>query len=172
LGYTYLQYTRIELLDPWCPSFGPNKEDRAAFGTLWVLFGEDALHYQWDLSSSTTMNRVFQELRANARPPVRPIGTPYGNTIWGIIDLIQEYHGQLLYGIGRGSCSSPIVWPLLNQLIMTALDEEFDCISLMSVDEKTIDTHPGDSFVYDMTTGATYDQSHPQLVSSLRKKKA
>jgi hypothetical protein len=30
---------------------------------------------------------------------------------------------KLLYGIGQGSCSSPIIWALLNQLIMTALGE-------------------------------------------------
>jgi hypothetical protein len=28
---------------------------------------------------------------------------------------------KLLYGIGQGSCSSPIVWVLLNQLLLTAL---------------------------------------------------
>jgi hypothetical protein len=33
---------------------------------------------------------------------------------------------KLLYGIGQGSCSSTIVWALLNQLLLTALGEEFD----------------------------------------------
>jgi hypothetical protein len=51
------------------------------------------------------------------------------------------------------------VWALLNQLLLTALGEEFDCISLVSVDGKTTDTRPGDSFVDDTTTGAT-DDSH------------
>jgi hypothetical protein len=64
---------------------------------------------------------------------------------------------NLLYGIGQGSCSSPIVWALLNQLLLTALGEEFDCISLASVDGRTTDTRPGDSFVDATTTGATYD---------------
>jgi hypothetical protein len=32
---------------------------------------------------------------------------------------------KLLYGIGHGSCSSPILWALLNQLTMTALGEKF-----------------------------------------------
>jgi hypothetical protein len=41
---------------------------------------------------------------------------------------------KMLYGIGQGSCSSPIAWALLNQLLLTALGEEFDCISLVSVD--------------------------------------
>jgi hypothetical protein len=39
---------------------------------------------------------------------------------------------KLLYGIGQGSCSSPIVWALLNQLLLTALGEEFDYILLVS----------------------------------------
>jgi hypothetical protein len=30
---------------------------------------------------------------------------------------------KLLYGIGQGSCSSPIVCALLNQLLLTALGE-------------------------------------------------
>jgi hypothetical protein len=63
---------------------------------------------------------------------------------------------KLLYGIDQGICSSPIVWALLNQLLM-ALGEEFDCISLVSVDGITTDTRPGDSFVDDTTTGATDD---------------
>jgi hypothetical protein len=64
---------------------------------------------------------------------------------------------KLLYGIGQGSCSSPIVWALLNQLLLTTLGEEFDCISLASVDSRTSDTRPGVSFVDDTTTGATDD---------------
>jgi hypothetical protein len=64
---------------------------------------------------------------------------------------------KLLYGIGPGSCSSPIVWALLNQLLLTALGEEFDCVSLVSVDGRTIDTPPGESLVDDTTTGATDD---------------
>jgi hypothetical protein len=30
---------------------------------------------------------------------------------------------NLLYGIGQGSCSSPIIWALLNQLLLMALGE-------------------------------------------------
>jgi hypothetical protein len=66
---------------------------------------------------------------------------------------------KLLYGIGQGICSSPIVWALLSQLLLTALGEEFDCISLVSVDGITTDTRPGDSFVDDTTTGTT-DVNH------------
>jgi hypothetical protein len=41
---------------------------------------------------------------------------------------------KLVYGIGQGTCSSPILWALLNQLIITALGEDFDCIHLVSID--------------------------------------
>jgi hypothetical protein len=64
---------------------------------------------------------------------------------------------KLLYGIGQGSCSSPILWALLNQLIMTALEEKYECITLVSVDKSTISTRPGDSFVDDTTTSTTDD---------------
>jgi hypothetical protein len=33
------------------------------------------------------------------------------------------------YGIGQGSCSSPILWALLNQLIMTALGESLTALN-------------------------------------------
>jgi hypothetical protein len=62
---------------------------------------------------------------------------------------------KILYGIGQWSCSSPILWALLNQLIMTALGEKFDCIKLVSVDNRTTNTRPGDSFFNDTTTGVT-----------------
>jgi hypothetical protein len=62
-----------------------------------------------------------------------------------------------LYGIGQGSCSSPILWALLNQLIMTALGGKYDCIKLVSVDNITTNTRTGDSFVDDTTTGMTSD---------------
>jgi hypothetical protein len=76
---------------------------------------------------------------------------------------------KLLHGIGQGSCSSPMVWALLNQLLLTALGEEFDCISLVSVDGRTTDTHPGDSFVDDTTTGATDDNHNlDQIPSTVR----
>jgi hypothetical protein len=73
---------------------------------------------------------------------------------------------KLLYGIGQGSCSSPIVWALLNQLLLMALGEEFDCISLVSVDGRTTDTRPGDSFEDDTTTGATDDNHNLDPISS------
>jgi hypothetical protein len=58
------------------------------------------------------------------------------------------------------------VWALLNQLLLTALGEEFDCISLVSVDGTTTDTRPGDSFVDDTTTCATDDNSNIEPILS------
>jgi hypothetical protein len=37
---------------------------------------------------------LMNAFTADHRPPVGPIGTPYGNSIRGIIHLVQEYHGQ------------------------------------------------------------------------------
>jgi hypothetical protein len=73
---------------------------------------------------------------------------------------------KMLYGIGQGSCSSPIVWALLNQLLLTALGEEFDCISLVFVDGRTTATCPGDSFVDGTTIGATDDNHNLDPISS------
>jgi hypothetical protein len=79
-------------------------------------------------------------------------------TGFGVSDAsYKSSTNKLLYGIGQGSCSSPNVLALLNQLLLMALCEEFNCISLVSVDGRTTDTRPGDSFVDDTTTGATYD---------------
>jgi hypothetical protein len=71
-------------------------------------------------------------------------------TVFGVSD--NSYNitiDKLLYGIDQGSFSSPIIWVLLNHLLLMALVEEFDCISLVCIDEKMTDTHPGDSFVDD-----------------------
>jgi hypothetical protein len=66
---------------------------------------------------------------------------------------------NLLYGIGQGSCASPILWALLNQLLLTTLGEEFECIRLVSVDGKFEHKRPGDSFVDDTTTGTTNEDT-------------
>jgi hypothetical protein len=63
---------------------------------------------------------------------------------------------KILYGIGQGSCASPIIWALLNQLLMMALGEKFYCIQLVGI-EGTTHTRPGDYSVDDTTTGATSD---------------
>ena len=80
--------------------------------------------------------------------------------------LYKSTMDKLLYVIRQVICSSPIVWALLNQLLLTALGEEFDCISLVSVDGKTTNTRPGDSFVDDTTTGATDDNHNIDPVPS------
>jgi hypothetical protein len=94
-----------------------------------------------------------------------PTGTPCGD--FGVLDAsYKSTTDKLLYGIGQGSCLSPIVWGLLNQLLLTALGEEFDCISLVSVGGRTTDTHPEDSFVDDTTTGATDDNHNLESIPS------
>jgi hypothetical protein len=88
-------------------------------------------------------------------------------TGFGVSDTsYKSTMGKLLYGIGQGSCSSPILWALINQLLLTALSEELDCISLVSVDGTTTDTRPGDSFVDDTTTGATDDNHNLEPIPS------
>jgi hypothetical protein len=64
---------------------------------------------------------------------------------------------KLLYGIGQGSCASPILWALLNQLLLAELCDKFDCIRLVVVDGVEEHIRPGDSFVDDTTCGATND---------------
>jgi hypothetical protein len=64
---------------------------------------------------------------------------------------------KLLYGIGQGSCASPILWALLNQIILTALEEKFDSIGLLAVDGAEEHIRTGDSLVDDTTCGATDD---------------
>jgi hypothetical protein len=80
------------------------------------------------------------------------------NTGLGMSDISYSITVEkLLYGIGQGSCSSPILWALLNQLILTALEEKYECITLVSADKSTSSTRPGDSFVDDTMTGTADD---------------
>jgi hypothetical protein len=73
---------------------------------------------------------------------------------------------KLLYGIGQGSCASPILWALLNQLILATLEEKYDCIRLVAIDGVEGHVRPGDSFVDDTTCGVTYDDITAEPVSS------
>jgi hypothetical protein len=68
---------------------------------------------------------------------------------------------KLLYGIGQGSCASPILWVLINQLLLAALGEKFTCIRLVAINGKEEHIRPGDSFLDDTTTGSTNDD--PEL---------
>jgi hypothetical protein len=81
------------------------------------------------------------------------ISTGFGVSDISYISTLEK----LLYSIGQGSCSSPIMWALLNQLILTALEDNYECITLVSVDKSTISTRPGDSSVDVTTTGTTND---------------
>jgi hypothetical protein len=67
-----------------------------------------------------------------------------------------------LYGIGQGSCASPLIWALLNQLLLTSMGEMFDCIQLVGIDG----TMPGDSFVDVTTTGDTNDNVTSESVDA------
>jgi hypothetical protein len=51
------------------------------------------------------------------------------------------------------------MWALLNQLLLTALGDKFDCIRLVAVDGEEEHVHPGDSFVDDTTTDMTNDDT-------------
>jgi hypothetical protein len=73
---------------------------------------------------------------------------------------------KLLYGIGQGSCSSPIIWAVLNQLLLMALGQAFDCISCVPVDGKTTIICPCDWLMDDMTTGAIDDNHHLEPILS------
>jgi hypothetical protein len=64
---------------------------------------------------------------------------------------------KLLHGIGQGSCASPILWALLNHIIIAALEEKFDCILLVPVDGVEEYIRPGESFVDDTTCGVADD---------------
>jgi hypothetical protein len=73
---------------------------------------------------------------------------------------------KLLYGIGQGSCASPILWALIKKLLLAALGEKFTCIRLVAIDGAEEHIRPGDYFVDDTTTGSTNDDPELELVSS------
>jgi hypothetical protein len=73
---------------------------------------------------------------------------------------------KLLYGIGQGSCASPILWALINQLLLAALGEKFTCcIRLVAINGEEEHISTGYSFVDDTTTGTTNDDSDLDPVS-------
>jgi hypothetical protein len=51
---------------------------------------------------------------------------------------------KLMYGIGQGSFASPILWALINQLLLAALDDKFTCIRLVAIDGVEEHIRPGD----------------------------
>jgi hypothetical protein len=83
------------------------------------------------------------------------IATCYGVSDKTYLSTLEK----LLYGIRQGGCASPILWTLLNQLLLTALGDNFDCIRLVSVDGVSEHIRPGDSFVNNTKTGVTNDDT-------------
>jgi hypothetical protein len=72
---------------------------------------------------------------------------------------------KLLYVIGQGSCALPILWALINQLLLVALGDKFTCIRLVAIDGEEEHIRPGDSFVDDTMMGTTNDESELEPVS-------
>jgi hypothetical protein len=68
----------------------------------------------------------------------RTEGIVFDNDAKGCYDIIiSGVYGssidKLLYGIGQCSCASPILWELINQLLLAALGEKFTCIRLLAI---------------------------------------
>jgi hypothetical protein len=74
-------------------------------------------------------------------------------------------HQKLLYGIGQRRCASPILWALINQLLLAALGDKFTCIRLVAIDGEEEHIRPGDSFIDDTMTGSTNDDPELEPVS-------
>jgi hypothetical protein len=72
---------------------------------------------------------------------------------------------KLLYGIGQGSCTWPILWALINQILLAALGEKFTWICLVAIDSEEEHISSGDSFVDYTATGTTNDDSELDPVS-------
>jgi hypothetical protein len=81
------------------------------------------------------------------------IATGYGVSDKTYSSTLEKF----LYGIGQGGCASSILWALVNQLLLTALGDKFDCIILIAVDGVEEHVRPGGEFVDDTTTGVTDD---------------
>jgi hypothetical protein len=98
---------------------------------------------------------IWAQMQHHICTGFRASETTYGSTI-----------ETQLYGIGQGSCAPPILWALLNQLILAALEEKFDCIRLVAIDGAEKHVWTGDSFVDDTTCGTTDDDTTSEPVSS------
>jgi hypothetical protein len=93
-------------------------------------------------NSAQTLGKLWEQLEHHILTGYGISDTTYSSTV-----------EKLLYGIGQGSCSSPVLWSLLSRVITTALGEKFYCIKLVSVENCKTNTRPGNSFVDDTTTG-------------------
>jgi hypothetical protein len=81
-----------------------------------------------------------------------------------LVQNILINHRKLLYGIGQGSCASPVLWALINQLLLAALGGKFTCIRLVAIDGEERHIRSGDYFVDDTMTGSTNDDPELELV--------
>jgi hypothetical protein len=86
-------------------------------------------------------------------------------TGFGVSEKIWINHKKLLYGKGQGGCASPILWALINQLLLAALGEKFTCIRLVVINGNEEHIRPGDSFVEDTMTGSTNHDPELEPVS-------
>jgi hypothetical protein len=64
----------------------------------------------------------------------------------------------------KEAVARPILWVLLNQLILTSLGETFEFITLVSIDKSKTSTIPRDSFVDDTTMGVTSNDTNMEPV--------
>jgi hypothetical protein len=79
----------------------------------------------------------------------------YGSTI-----------NKLMYDIGQGSCASPILWDLINQLVLAAFGEKFTYISMVVIDGVADHIRPGNLFVDDTMNRTTNDDPELEPIST------
>jgi hypothetical protein len=91
-----------------------------------IIFDNDAKGYYDRIVSSIAL-AALQQI-GYSKNSVRMLGLLWAQlehhvaTGFGVSDTsYKSTMDKLVYGIGQGSCSSPIVWALLNQLLLTAL---------------------------------------------------
>jgi hypothetical protein len=90
------------------------------------------------------LGKLWEQLEHHIKTGVRVSDISYSST-----------REKLMYDIEQETCSSPLLWALLHQLIIKVLDEKYDCITLVTVDKSKTNTRPGGSFVDYTTTGTT-----------------
>jgi hypothetical protein len=101
------------------------------------------------LSNSVQMLSIlWAQLEHNIATGYRVSDKTYSSTL-----------AKILYRIGQGLCASPILWALLNQLLLAALGNNVDCIRLIAVDGVDENVYPGGAFVDDTTIGVTNDDT-------------
>jgi hypothetical protein len=78
------------------------------------------------------LGRLWAQMQQHICTGFGILETKYGSTM-----------EKLLYGISQGSCATPMLWALINQLILAALEEKYDCISLVAIDGVEEHVRPG-----------------------------